>query len=116
VREFTLGEPIFMRASDVRDYCQNGRTLIRPLANELRISAEELNAALREARGHPALLGVDTKLKARLVARHLVNAAEGVEMACGELIRTFLSLEKHFLAPANATATMTRRRQFDLHS
>ena len=105
-----LGEPHFLSTSQVRDYCENGRKLIRPLANELRIASEELKAALKEIPGQsPFLLGADSKVRAVIVARHLEHAAEGVEATCAGLIRTWLSFEKHFLQEHK-----TRKRAFDL--
>lgn len=111
---FSLGEPVFLNTSMVRAYCENGRNLIRPLANELRIGSEELRAALKEVRSHnPLLLGVDTKIKAKIVASHLVHAAEGIEQAAAGFVRCYLSFEKHFLTPNNVPVS---RRGFDLDS
>ncbi len=113
-RIFTFGDPVFVSSSSLRDYCENARTLIRPLANELRIASEELNAALLEIpSGNPEYLGVDVKFKARRVSKHLEVAAEGVEVTCGQLIRTFLSFEKNFL---NAAPNRPVRRTFDVNS
>jgi hypothetical protein len=88
---------------------------VRPLANELRIASEELKAALKEipGAGNALLLGADQKIKARIVAHHLVSAAEGIEHTCASLVRCFLSFEKHFLVPANGSRST--RRRFDLN-
>lgn len=105
-----LGEPVFTKTSEIRDYCENGRKLIRPLANEFRIASEELKAALKEIPGQsPWLLGADSKVRAMIVARHLEHAAEGVDATCAGLIRTWLSFEKHFLQEHK-----TRKRAFDI--
>lgn len=102
---FSLGEPEFMSTSSLREYCQNGRNLIRPLANELHIASEELKAALKEVPGGP----VETRWRARVVAAHLGNAAHGVELTCAGLVRTFLSFERHFI-----NNTPERTKHFDL--
>lgn len=105
-----LGEPVFTKTSEIRDYCENGRKLIRPLANEFRIASEELKAALKEIPGRsPYLLGADSKVRAMIVARHLEHAAEGVDAAVAGLIRTWLSFEKHFLQEHK-----TSKRAFDI--
>lgn len=101
--QFSLGDANIRSTSQLRDYCNNGRLLIRPLANELRIAAEELQAALKELPGgNVYLLGTDTRVRARIVASHLRHAAEGVEATCGSLVRTFLSFDKHFVQSENA--------------
>ncbi|MFD9966171.1 hypothetical protein [Amycolatopsis sp. NPDC058986] len=104
---WTLGEPTFESTSQLHKYCQNGRTLIRPLSNELRISAEELRAVLKEV---PGMGMVDAKVKARIVANHLRHAAEGVDAACVGLVRCYLSFERHFLNNTPARS----KKHFDL--
>jgi hypothetical protein len=92
-----LGEPEFLSTSQLQKYCENGRNLIRPLGNELRIAAEELKATLGQIPGNALLAQSDSKLRARIVASHLVSAAEGVEATCTGLIRTYLSFRRHFI-------------------
>ncbi|MDT8916232.1 hypothetical protein [Amycolatopsis sp. PS_44_ISF1] len=110
---YTLGSPEFLSTSALRGYCSNGRDLIRPLGNELRIAAEELNAVLREVpTGQGGLLeSADSRRKARMVSRHLLRAAEGVEGTCTGLIRCYLSFERNFI---NNTPERSRRA-FDLN-
>ncbi|MCK2238076.1 hypothetical protein [Crossiella sp. S99.2] len=96
-KPFTLGDVELYSAKALRDYCANARGLIRPLHHELLISAEELEAALASAPGgHWAAMGIDQKVRARLVAKHLRHAAEGVELVCANVIRTYQSYRKHF--------------------
>lgn len=109
---FTLGDPEFLSTSQLRAYCENGRILVRPLANELRIASEELQGALKEVPGQsPWMLGADSKVRARIVSAHLKHAADGVDAAVVGLVRTFLSFEKHFLHPAGGS---TRKRTFTI--
>ena len=112
---FKLPDPEFGGTSALRDYCERGRLLIRPLAPELRIAAEELKAVLREVPGKsPYLAGVDSRVRAARVASHLVRAAEGVEATVAQLIRTYASFERHFLVPAEVARSP--KKKFDLHS
>ena len=108
---FTLGDPSFISTTALREYCENGRRMIRPLANELQIASVELREALKEIPGQSAwLMNADSKVRARIVASHLSTAAAGVELACGGLVRTFLSFEKHFIH----TTPERSKKVFDL--
>ncbi|HVK05101.1 MAG TPA: hypothetical protein VM490_16610 [Armatimonadaceae bacterium] len=110
---FSLGSPEFYATSQLQQYCNNGRNLIRPLANELRIAAEELQAALREVpavRGGVLLAPIERRRLARQTSKHLVVAAEGVEMACSGLVRTYLSFQRNYV---NVTPERSKRA-FDL--
>lgn len=111
---FTLPNPEFAGTSALRNYCENARLLIRPLAPELRVAAEELNAVLREVPGQsPYLAGLDSRVRAARVSNHLLRAAEGVEATVAQLIRTYASFERHFLVP-NEVARRPKK-QFDLN-
>lgn len=111
-QQFSLGDPEFMSTSQLRKYCEGGRTLIRPLGNELRIASEELQAALKEVpSGNPGMFGQDSRVRARLVAAHMRRAADGVDATVSGLIRTFLSFEKHYI---NSTPERSKR-YFDLN-
>lgn len=97
-QKFSLGEPEFFSTSQLRTYCMNGRNLLRPLHNELAISAEELQAVLSQFRGSPYALGVDSRVRAKLVSAHLRHAADAVAVASGSLIKTFQSFTKNYEA------------------
>lgn len=92
---FSFGDPELTSTSALRKYCQDGRTMVRPLANELRISAEELHAALKEVPGGGNR--AQQHVRARIVASHLKTAAGGIEVATAGLVRCFLSFERNFL-------------------
>jgi|SRR5699024_2556906 len=112
-QQFSIGEPEFLSTSQLRKYCEDGRTLIRPLGNELRIASEELQAALKEVpSGSPSMMGQDSRVRARLVAAHLRRAADGVDATVAGLVRTFLSFEKHYINPNPQRS----KKQFDLNS
>ena len=109
-----LGEPEFFSTSQIAAYCNNARLVLRPLYAELHIAAEELEAALRYVRSaNPSAMGVDSRLRAHLVAGHLRRAAEGVEMTIGSIVRTHGSFRRHFVAELEQSGYRARpRREF----
>lgn len=112
-QSFSLGDPEFFSPRAIREYCENGRKLIRPLYHELHVSAEELEMVLRDVQSaNPQMFGQDSKVRARIVAKHLRQSAEAVEVASASLARTYQSFRKHYLAEANAKSRP--RRQFDV--
>lgn len=104
---FSLGEPDFVSTSALRNYCENGRTLIRPLAPELHMASIELKAALKEI----PLANGSARWKARTVAAHLDRAAQGIEWSVAEMIRTYLSFERNFIHSDPARS----KKHFDLN-
>jgi hypothetical protein len=88
----SLGEPNFVSRSELHDYCESGRRLIRPLAFELEMAGLELKGALKEIPNVP-----NVRWRARVVASHLDRAAGGIQVACVELVRTFMSFERNFI-------------------
>jgi len=112
VNTFTLGEPEFLRTSQLRDYCVNGRNLIRPLAAELTIAEAELMAVLKEI-GAGTTGRWERHRNARQVSRHLGHAARGIELSCASLLRTVVSFERVYLGAPGASSP---RRRFDLGS
>lgn len=114
-RQLTFGEPEFFASSHIHDYCNNVRTLMRPLVSELHVSAEELEAALKHVRSvNPHAFGLDSKVRARLVAAHLRRASEAAEVICASAVRTYLSFRKHYVAEIDMTAKNRGRNfQFD---
>ncbi|WP_326960559.1 hypothetical protein [Amycolatopsis sp. NBC_01286] len=108
---FSLGEPEFIRTSQLREYCINGRNLIRPLANELFIAREELFAVLKEL---PAggVNKFERARNARNVTRHLSTGGRSIEVACASMLRTFASFERTYLGGES----LRPKRNFDLGS
>lgn len=62
--------------SELNRECDKARAALHAQHDELVTVAAELYAALCKARGHRLLFGIDIKLKARRVVRHLIHAAE----------------------------------------
>jgi hypothetical protein len=55
----------------VRAYADAARKLFRDIAFELEFSSGELYAVLTHQKGHPLLMGVDVKMRARRVCKRL---------------------------------------------
>lgn len=75
----------FKGASSIAEYSRAGRRIGRELAAEFDQAAEEIMAVLSRQKGHPLLLGVDVRLRARRVAKRLQRAAElanGMAIEC----------------------------------
>lgn len=110
-----LDEPVFESPRMIREFCENARKVLRPVYLHLALTADELEAVLRD---HPTVgpsrMGMDARVRARLVAGHMRRAAEGLGVASIELPRTFTSYRKHFLEPLQADRGR-QRRQFDVN-
>jgi hypothetical protein len=109
----SLGNPEDLRStSALREYCENGRTLIRPLYNELHIAADELEAMLRLVPSNdPSFGGLDSRVRAKIVAGHLRRSGDAAEAAVVSLVKCFMSYRKHFLIPPAAA----NRPVFDIN-
>jgi hypothetical protein len=78
----------FTGSKSITAYSQAGRSLCRDLGMEFEFAAEEVRAALIGAqKGHPLLMGVDVRIRARRVARRLKRASELQKAAGAELVR-----------------------------
>ncbi|TWP51714.1 hypothetical protein FKR81_12665 [Lentzea tibetensis] len=112
--QLVFGEPDFFSSSQIRDYCNNARMLMRPVANELRVGAEELEAALKYVKSaNPMPFGLDSRVRAKLVAKHMIRGAEAVEVLCGSMVKTYLSFRKHYVAELSM-ASNRREFKFDV--
>lgn len=111
-----LDQPVFESPRAIREFCENGRKVLRQAYLHLALSADELQAVLKEhpTNGSPLWLGMDARVRARLVASHLGRAAQGIEVASVEMTRTFASYHKHFLEQFEKNPA-SRRRRFDVN-
>lgn len=108
----TFGDPEFFSTSQIRDYCDRGAKLIRPLYGELHIAAAELEAVLKFVpSANPSMGGLDSRVRAKFVASHMHRSAEAVEVAVVSLRKTYMSFRKHFVAELEA-AGRTKRPAF----
>ncbi|NKE63712.1 hypothetical protein FXN61_46175 [Lentzea sp. PSKA42] len=107
--ELSFGDPEFFSTSQIRDYCDRGAKLIRPLYNELHIAAEEMEAVLRYVpSANPSMGGLDSRVRAKFVASHMHRSADAVEVAVTSLRKTYMSFRKHFIAELEAASGKKR--------
>jgi hypothetical protein len=103
-----LGEVEFRNNNDLADYCRKLRTILRRLSQEVAFAADELQAVLGTVPGTRGAMGIDSRLRAKLVAAHLRIAAELLRIAVGSVAKCHASFLKHF-APELEQA-ITRRK------
>jgi hypothetical protein len=72
------------------------------LAAELEEAARLAGKAIRQLDGHPLLLGIDLRLRARVVTRHLRRGAELARETSGEAVKFTLAYRREFLAIQDA--------------
>jgi hypothetical protein len=98
----------------VAHYSRAGRDLARDFGWELHESAAELQAALSAQKGHPLLLGLDVKLRARRVAAHLKRAAEAQVGAAAALVKMNAEYKRQFVDPAQVAKKQSKKREWNL--
>ena len=80
----------------VAQYSKAARDLCRDLSHEFDFAAEELTAVLAKQRGHPLLMGMDIRLRARKVAKRLHRAAELAAGAAIESVKLYQEFRLQF--------------------
>lgn len=92
-----LNDIPFTGARSITAYSQAARRLCRDLAVELDMGADEVYAALIvSGKGHPALFGMDVKLRARRVRSRLKRASEHARGAAMEAVKFHTQFRKEF--------------------
>ena len=86
----------FTGHKSLAEYSKAARALCRDLAQEFDFAAEELMAVLTRQKGHPLLMGIDVKLRARKVAKRLHRAAELTGGAAIESVKLYLEFRQQF--------------------
>lgn len=107
-----LQAPDFVSRTALHDWCNDGRNLIRPIAPQLHLAAEELRAVLRHIPGEK-IGNIDVKYHAMMVARQLHYAASGIEIACKGLVGCYMSFERRFVP---TIAAKPSKSKFDLQN
>jgi hypothetical protein len=111
----SLGDAEFTDNLAIRDYCNRLRLVSHHLGVEVAIAAAELQAALGQIPGNQFALGLDSRVRARLVAAHLHRAAEAQTAAAAAAVRAYASFRKHFqpeLAAVNRNSRPRKRFEF----
>jgi len=108
-----FGEPEFYSSSQIHNFCNKARQLMRPLHNELHISAEELQAVLKHVTSaNPQVFGMDSRFRAKLVAKHMHHAADAIEVATVSVVRCYASFRQHYVKPMSERDKSPERRPF----
>jgi hypothetical protein len=104
----------FDGAAAVAAYSKALRDHGRALAAELDASAEEIEVTLARQGGHPLLMGVDTRMRARRVSRRLRRASELAGGIALEGVR-FNAEFRHQFEPVIEPAKKRTKKDFDFH-
>jgi hypothetical protein len=103
----------FTGKDSVEAYAKALRNLFRDLAFEVEFGSGELYAVLSRQNGHPLLMGLDTKLRARRVCRRLDRLARLMGGGCIETVAFYAEFRRQF-GPAIAPQQRQQRQpQFD---
>lgn len=99
----------FTGHTSVAQYAQDLRSLMRDCADETRFGAEEIYAVLSRQKGHPLLLGVDVRMRARRVARRLHRVSELNSGAAIEAVRFYHEFRRQFAEAINPPQRANRQ-------
>lgn len=86
----------FTGHKSVVDYSKALREIQRDLSHETDFGAEEIRAVLSRQRGHPLLMGVDVRLRARKVAKRLHRVSELNAGAAVEAVKFYQEFRMQF--------------------
>ena len=103
----------FTGAKSVAEYSKTLRNLSRDMANEAEYAAEELIAVLSRQKGHPLLAGVDTRMRARRVARRLYRAAQLFNGVAVEAVKLYQEFRMQFADVITPKPSKQPARRFD---
>jgi hypothetical protein len=103
----------FTGAKSVADYSKALRDLSRDMSNESEFAAEELVAVLSRQKGHPLLAGVDTRIRARRVAKRLYRAAQLYNGAAVEAVKLYQEFRLQFADVIKPKPSRAPARAFD---
>ncbi|MFE5329425.1 plasmid transfer protein TraA [Embleya sp. NPDC056575] len=105
-----LGDTELITDVALREYCDRARKAFRLLAIELNVSAEELQAFLKEVPDPPAGSGFSPSHKrARLIAGHVRTAADASQHAAASMVRAWRSFERQYELEMNPTKKKSAR-------
>lgn len=110
--DLVFGDPEFGSTTQLREYINNGRAIVRPLYHELHVASEELIAVLSHVKSvNPHAFGLDSRVRARIVGAHLRRSGEAMEAASVSLVKCYMSFRKHYVDELQK-APQRQRREF----
>lgn len=77
-------------------FSKNGSQLARRLSFEVGAGATDSQAAMESLKGHPLLFGLDAKVKARKVAKHLKRGSQAADGCSKELAKFITQYKRTF--------------------
>ncbi len=99
----------FTGKSSVEQYARVLRDTFRDLAYEVEFGSSELYAVLSRQAGHPLLMGLDVRIRARKVTRRLDRLARLMGGGCVESVAFNAEFRRQF-APAIAPEETRKRK------
>lgn len=103
----------FTGKASVEKYAQTLRNLFRDLTFEIEFGSGELYQVLSRQQGHPLLMGLDARIRARRVCRRLDRLARLMGGGCVESVAFYAEFRRQF-APAIAPVRQKQQpRAFD---
>lgn len=103
----------FTGAASIADYSKELRNLARDLSHETGTAAQELQAVLSRQRGHPLLMGIDVRLRARKVTKRLDRASECFAGGAVEAVKLYAEFRVQFADAINPRPAKKDPRRFD---
>jgi hypothetical protein len=91
----------FTGHASVAQYSKELRAICRDLAHEIEFASEEIYAVLSRQKGHPLLLGLDVRLRARRVANRLHRAEQLTAGAAVEAVKFYVEFRRQFAEAIN---------------
>jgi hypothetical protein len=103
----------FTGHESVKDYAATLRGLFRDLAFEIEFGRSELYEVLSRQSGHPLLMGIDVKLRARRVCKRLDRAAALMGGGVTESVAFYREFRTQFAAAIQPDKKRTPPRAFN---
>ena len=102
----------FTGKASVERYAQTLRNLFRDLSFEIEFGSGELYQVLSRQQGHPLLMGIDTRIRARRTCRRLDRMARLMGGGCVEAVAFYQEFRRQF-EPAIRPAPRRAPARFD---
>lgn len=100
--------------AQITEYAKKSQRLNRDLAAEFEAAAKDARKAMYGLKGHPALFGIDVKVRARWVSRRLERAKELAVALSAESVKFAAEYQRQFIEQAKANNRKDKRRKVDL--
>jgi hypothetical protein len=103
----------FTGKASVERYAQALRNLFRDLSFEIEFGSGELYQVLSRQQGHPLLMGIDVRLRARRVCRRLDRLARLMGGGCVESVAFYAEFRRQFEPAIRPVRQRQPARAFD---